>query len=145
MYALRREWRTLSMFKMVGGNDADLLWRMNFSRQVFLFRIITMLVYQTFKLSYVRLRRLQEIWYRETVNRIEKYSRWRSRRNQRMIQSLISIRVVQTKNSCEISMEQEDVWELVALTWVQPQFAFTLHFLRSNPGSTHLQSRVVLT
>ena len=33
-----------------------------------------MLVYQTFKLSYVRLRRRQERWHRETVNRIEKYS-----------------------------------------------------------------------
>ena len=78
------------MIKMAGGNDDNLSWRMNFSRQVFLLRIITMLVYQTFKLSYVRLRRRQERWYRETVNRTEKYSRWRSRRNQRMIQSLIS-------------------------------------------------------
>ena len=52
-----------------------------------------------------------------------------------------NFRVVPTKNSCEISMEHA---HSRPLTWVQPQFAFTLHFLRSNPGSTHLQSRVGL-
>ena len=53
-------------------------------------KIFMMLVYQTLKLTYMRRRRRQERWYQESVNRIRRYSRWRSRRQQRMLQSLIS-------------------------------------------------------
>eukprot|EP00795_Rhopilema_esculentum_P016159 gene16159-7523_t len=59
-------------------------------RQVFMLKIITMLYYQILKLSNVRRRRRRERWYRETANRVETYSRLRSRRNQIMFQSLIS-------------------------------------------------------
>ena len=75
---------------MVGANDQNLLWGMAFTRQIFMLKIFMMLVYQTLKLTYMRRRRRQERWYQESVNRIRRYSRWRSRRQQRMFQSLIS-------------------------------------------------------
>ena len=75
---------------MVGANDQNLLWGMAFTRQIFLLKIFMMLVYQTLKLTYMRRRRRQKRWYQESVNRIRRYSRWRSRRQQRMFQSLIS-------------------------------------------------------
>ncbi len=77
-------------FKMAPNNDENLLWGVNFSRQVFLLKMIVLFFQQMLKFSYAERRRRRERWHRETVKRIESYSRWRARRNQRMFQGLLA-------------------------------------------------------
>ena len=75
---------------MADGNEESLLWGLNFARQVFLLKLVTLCAYHALKCRYVRQRRRQEGLYRRSINRMKAYVRWRARRNQIAFQSLIS-------------------------------------------------------